>query len=288
MIRSLAAAALLSASALAGPPDAKEIAGLIERMRDEDPEVRVAAREALRDAGESAIPALEKAAEEQGPRAAQARAVLRQIEFDRRAAKAIGAGVSWYRWERAGAGAAWIRLEARRRDGKDRGWTLVETIFMDGVTLTQKSETDREFALQAISSTLTSGADKSVVSAVIRDGECVLEEAGKKHTMPAPGLPMTDWAVLRFAPALLANPPPETEMVVWDSPESEPATTTLEIGELQFVEGPSGSVRAIPVKVEGLMTVFVKEDGSVSHAARGAGSFITAAEEKDGPEKFRK
>ena len=247
--------------------------------------MRLAAREGLRDAGDTAKPALEKLeAAGDTPLGRQAKSLLRKLEFDRRAAKAIGAGVSWFKWERKSS-AAWVKLEARHREG---GWTLVETVFMDEVKLTQTLETDRDFSPRTIVSTLGDGETKNEVKGEFKDGVCVIEEKGKKDELPGAGVPWTDWTIIRFAAAIVADPPNEPEIVVWDSPEQEPAMTKLRIGAPEFTDAPSGRIKAIPVKVEGLLTAWVLEDGTLSHATHGEGSVVSAAAEKDVPEKFRK
>ncbi|MCC6741003.1 MAG: hypothetical protein IT452_18330 [Planctomycetia bacterium] len=272
-----------------GDAGAKTVDAMIVDLGDEDPEVRLAAREGLRDAGEAARGALENiAGGGDTPLARQARAVLRKLDFDRRAAAAIGGGVSWFRWERKGA-TVWVRLEARRRAGKDGGWTLVETLFTGDVRLTQRVETDRDFSPRTIVSTLGDGETKNEVKAEFRDGKCVIEERGKKDELPGDGVPWTDWTVVRFAGAILADPPREPEIVIWDTPEQEPATTKLQLGEPEITDGPGGArLRARPVKVEGLLTAWVLEDGTLSHATFGEGSLVTPAAEKDVPEDLKK
>jgi hypothetical protein len=278
------AAAAHRSAAVASPPG-KTVEALIEDLRDEDPDVRLAAREGLRDAGDSAKAPLEKlAAAGDTPVGRTAKALLRKIEFDRRAAKAIGTGVSWFKWERKGT-AAWVRLEARHRDG---GWTLVESVFMDDVKLTQTVETDRDFSPQTIVSTLGDGEAKNEVKGTFKEGVCVIEEKGKTDELPGAGVPWTDWTVIRFAGAIAADPPHEPEIVVWDSPEQEPATTKIRFGEPEITDAPAGRIKATPVKVEGLLTAWVREDGTLSHATRGEGSVVSAVEEKDVPEKLRK
>lgn len=282
---------VLAGPAWAGPgdPAARTVDELVADLGDEDPEVRLAAREGLRDAGEAARGAMEKlAGAGDTPLARQARAVLRKLDFDRRAAAAIGGGVSWFRWERKGS-TVWVRLEARRRAGKDGGWTLVETLFIGDVRLTQRVETDRDFSPRAIVSTLGDGETKNEVKAEFHDGKCVIEEKGKKDELPGAGVPWTDWTVVRFAGAILADPPREAEIVIWDTPEQEPATTKLQLGEPEITDGPGGArVKARPVKVEGLLTAWVLEDGTLSHASFGEGSVVTPAAEKDVPESLRK
>lgn len=285
-MRRLAAAFVLAcAAAAAASPPGKTVEALIADLKDEDPEVRLAAREALRDAGDAAAPELRKIAQGDTPLARQAKSVLRRIEFDRRVSKAIGTGVSWFKWERAGAGTAWVKLEAKHAE---RGWTLVETVRMDEATLTQTAETDRDFVLRSIVSVLGDSQTRNEVKARFQDGVCTIEEKGKKDELPGTGAPMTDWTVIRFAAAIVADPPQEPEIVVWDSPDQEPATTKLRVGEPEFTDAPGGRIRAIPVKIEGTLTAWVKEDGTLSHATRGEGSVISAVEEKDVPEKFRK
>ncbi|MEK7467032.1 MAG: hypothetical protein AAB074_06410 [Planctomycetota bacterium] len=280
----LAAAASLRSAAVASPPG-KTVEELIEDLRDEDPDVRLAAREGLRDAGDAARPALEKLASAgDTPLGRQGKSLLRKLEFDRRAAKAIGAGVSWFKWERKGS-VAWVKLEARHREG---GWTLVETVFMDEVKLSQTVETDRDFSPRAIVSTLGDGETKNEVKAEFREGVCVIEEKGKKDELPGAGLPWTDWTIIRFAAAIAADPPHEPEIVVWDTTEQEPATTKIRMGEPEFTDAPQGRIKAASVKVEGMLTAWVLEDGTLSHATLGQGSNVSAAAEKDVPEKLRK
>jgi hypothetical protein len=277
---------LACAAASAAAPPGKTVEALVEDLKDEDPEVRLAAREGLRDAGDSAAPALQKLASgADSPLARQAKALLRKIEFDRRVSKAIGTGVSWFKWERKGAGTAWVKLEAKH---SARGWTLVETVRMDEATLTQTVTTDRDFSPTGIESTLGDSQTKNEVKAQFKDGICTIEEKGKKDELPGSGTPWTDWSVIRFAAAIVADPPAEPEVVVWDSTDQEPATTKLRIGEPEFTDAPGGRIKAIPVKVEGMLTAWVKDDGTLSHATRGEGSVISAVDEKDVPEKFRK
>lgn len=286
----LAALALLvPVSADPGDAGAKPVDKLVGDLGDEDPEVRLAAREGLRDAGEAARGALEKlAGAGDGALARQARSLLRKLEFDRRAAAAIGEGVSWFRWERKGS-TVWVRLEARRRGGKDGGWTLVETLFTGDVRLTQRVETDRDFSPHSIVSTLGDGETKNEVKAEFHDGKCVIEEKGKKDELPGAGVPWTDWTVVRFAGAIVADPPREPEIVIWDTPEQEPATTKLQVGDPEITDGPGGGrVKARAVKVEGLLTAWVLEDGTLSHATFGEGSVVTPAAEKDVPEDLKK
>jgi hypothetical protein len=285
----LAAAAAFRAAAVAFPPDAKPVESLVKDLKDEDPDVRLAAREALRDAGADAAPALQKLASGDNSIARQAQTILRRIEFDRRAALAIGKGVTWFKWERKGSGTAWVKLEAKRHEGADRGWTLVETVHMDDVTLTQTAETDRDFSPKTIVSTLGDSQTKNEVKAEFKEGVCVLEEKGKKEELPGRGMPWTDWTVIRFAASIAADPPHEPEIVIWDSPSQDPATTNLRVGEPEFTDAPGGArIKAVPVKIEGMLTAWVAEDGTLSHATRGEGTMITRAEEKDVPEKFRK
>ncbi|MCE9580890.1 MAG: HEAT repeat domain-containing protein [Planctomycetes bacterium] len=285
----LAAVAATCATAVASPPDAKPVESLIAELKDEDPDVRLAAREALRDAGAAAVPALEKLAAGDNAVARQSQAVLRRIEFDRRAAKAVGIGVAWFKWERKGGATAWVRLEAKRHEGADHGWTLVETVKMEEGALTQTVETDRDFAPKTLVSTLGNGETKNEVKAEFREGVCVIEEKGKKDELPGVGPPWTDWSVVRFAASIAADPPREPEIVVWDGIRQDPATTKLRVGEPEFTDGPGGiRVKAIAIKIEGLLTAWVKEDGTLSHATYGEGSMISAVEEKDVPEKFRK
>lgn len=282
------ALAAASASAEPPPPAGKSVDALVEDLRDEDPEVRLHAREKLRDAGEAARPALEKlAAAGDTPLARQGKALLRKLEFDRRALEAIGGGVSWFKWERKGS-TAWVKLEARRQEGADKGWTLVETVFMDDIKLTQAVETDRDFSPLRIVSTLGDGETKNEVKAEFKDGVCVIEEKGKKDELPGAGTPWTDWSIIRFAASIVADPPLEPEIVVWDSPSQEPATTKVRIGEPEFTDAPSGRIKAIAVKVEGTLTAWVLESGTLSHATIGEGSVVSGVAEKDVPEKLRK
>ncbi len=282
------ALALLAATVAAEPAPGKSVDALVEDLRDEDPEVRLHARENLRDAADAARPALEKlAAAGDTSLARQAKALLRKLEFDRRAAKAIGDGVSWFKWERKGS-AAWVKLEAKRRAAPARGWTLVETVFMEDVKLTQTVETDLDFSPVKIVSTLGDGETKNEVKAEFGDGVCVIEEKGKTDKLPGAGVPWTDWTVIRFAAAIAADPPPEPEAVIWDTIDQEPATTRIRVGEPEFTDAPSGRIKAIPVKIEGMLTAWVLEDGTPSHATIGEGSLVSAAAEKDVPEKFRK
>ncbi|KAF0241229.1 MAG: hypothetical protein FD180_4570 [Planctomycetota bacterium] len=276
--------AAFGSAAAASPPD-KTVEALIEELRDEDPDVRLAARDGLRSAGDAAKAALEKlAGAGDAPLARQAKSLLRKLEFDRRAAKAIGTGVSWFKWERKGT-AAWVKLEAKHREG---GWTLVETVFMEEVKLTQTVETDRDFSPRTIVSTLGDGETKNEVKAEFKEGLCVIEEKGKKDELPGAGSPLTDWTVIRFAASIAADPPNEPEIVVWDTTEQEPATTNLRIGTPEFTDAPSGRIKATPIKVEGLLTAWVLDDGTLSHATMGQGSVVSAAAEKDVPEKYRK
>jgi hypothetical protein len=286
LLPATAALALLAGAVLASPPG-KSVEALLADMKDEDPEVRLAAREGLRDAGEAAIPALQKlAGGADTPLGRQAKTILRRIEFDKRASKAIGTGVSWFKWTRQGVGEAWVRLEAKHGE---HGWTLVETVKTGGVTITQTTETDRDFGVVSIASTLSGdGPEKNEVKASFKDGVCTIEEKGKKDELPGHGTPWTDWSVVRFAAAIAADPPAEAQIVIWDSVEQEPATTNLRIGTAEFTDAPGGRIKAIPVKVEGMLTAWVKEDGTFSHATRGEGSVISAVEEKDVPEEFRK
>lgn len=280
------AIAAVTASAEPPPPGGKSVDALIEDLRDEDPEVRLHAREGLRDAGDGARPALEKlAAAGDTPLARQGKALLRKLEFDRRALKSIGGGVSWFKWERKGT-TAWVKLEARK--GDKTAWTLVETVYMDDVKLTQTVEADRDFSPLTIVSTLGDGETKNEVKAAFNDGVCVIEERGKKDELPGAGMPWTDWSLIRFAASIVADPPLEPEIVVWDSPSQEPATTKVRIGEPEFTDAPSGRIKAIAVKVEGMLTAWVLKDGTLSHATTGEGSVVSAVEEKDVPEKLRK
>lgn len=285
----LAIALLAAFPALAARADAPSVPELLEQLRDEDPEVRIAAREALRDAGGLAKPELTRlAAAGDGAANRGAKSLLLQIEFDDRVKSALAGGDSWYRWERSGKAKAWVRLSAKAKSGADRGYTLTETLYMDEVTLTQVAETDRDLVVSSVRCTLASGGDKFETSATFADGMCAFEADGEKHEMTAPGVPLTDWAIVRFAPAFVANPLKAPEIVVWDSTDSEPATTNLRIGEEVVVDGPGGSVRAVPVKVEGLMIAYVTADGKVSHATHGEGSVVVPVKPEDVPEGLRK
>lgn len=276
----------MAAPAAAVPPDARSVDSLVDDLKNEDPDVRLAAREELRRTGAAAVPALLKLSVTDSPPGRQARAILRRIEFDSRAAKAAGSGVTWFKWERKGGATAWVRLEAKKHD---HGWTLVETVYMEEVTLTETAETDADFSVKTITSTLGDSQTKNEVKAEFREGVCVIEEKGKKDELPGVGPPWTDWSVVKFAGSIAADPPTEPEIVVWDSPSQDPGTTKLHVGEPEFTDGPGGvRLKAIPVKVEGMLTAWVKEDGTLSHATRGEGSMISPAEEKDVPEKFRK
>jgi len=277
----------LACTAPAEPPAGKSVETLLEEIRDEDPDVRLAAREGLRDSGEAAVPSLEKlAAAGDTPLARQARTLLRQIEFDRRAVRAAADGAAWFRWEKAGQPRAWIRLEAKKRSGG--GWLLEETLKMGDATITQSAETDRDLVLQSIRSILTDGKTKKEITAVFRDDVCVYEEDGHKSEIPTAGPAFTEWTILRFAGSLLANPPHEPGIVVWDCVESDPASTNLRFPDPQVGAGPSGDVKVLPVKVEGLLSAYVKEDGTLSHGMRGEGSMLVPVAEKDVPADVRK
>lgn len=278
---------LLCASAAAA--DSPSVPDLIAQLRDEDPEVRIAAREALRDAGGLARPELTKlAAAGDGSVNRGAKSLLLQIDFDDRVKSALAGGDAWFRWERSGKAKAWVRLSAKPKTGAERGYTLTETLFMEDVTLTQVAETDRDLAVSSVRCTLSSGGDKVETSATFADGLCHFEADGLKHEMTAPGVPLTDWSVVRFAAAFAANPLKEPEIVVWDSTDSEPATTNMRVGGEVVVDGPGGSVRAMPVKVEGLLIAYVTADGKLSHATHGEGSVVVPVKTQDVPAEVRK
>jgi len=277
----VAVAVLLAGVSRAEPPPVSE---LVQRLESEDPEERASARDGLRDAGAAAVAALEKIVAAGGPRARVAGTILRQIAFDERAAAAMAGGTSWYRWER-GNRTAWVRLDAERTK---EGWTLRETVHMDAIRLTVVTETDRDFRAVSLVSTLVAGGSTQEVKATFSSSGCTVDDGTDKTPLPGSGTPLTDWTVLRFAPSLAIVPPHEPEMMVWDSLDAEPASTYLRFGEPEIVAGPAGNVRARGVKIEGLMTVWVKDDGTVSHATRGEGSRVVPVPAADVPEDLRK
>jgi hypothetical protein len=271
---------LLCAFADAGP----DIPALLEQMRDEDPELRAAAREGLRDAGDEAVAALKRlAVEGVVPYRAQATTLLSQIEFDKAVAKAVEGGDSWYKWERRGA-VAWVKLSARRRD--DRGWTLTETLHKDDAVLVTVAQADRDLLVSSVESTLTAEGRSAKTTATFDGEQCVWTDSGGTHEWPARGPVYTDWTLVRFATALHRLPPMSEDFVVWDSTDCEPATTKLHFEEDRVSDGPLDGRRATPIRVEGMLTTWLLK-GEFSHTTRGEGSYVTRAKEDDVPKAVK-